>query len=249
MHISLPQKRNGMYLFSHKDFDSAAEQLLQEHAPYMFEKAQSLAIENLADEAYSLMIMDRYLSASGSILGMINFSDIDIMVVNLDKKFQREHLMSGTILVDASLLSEYYHHRRRFTIAHELAHWSIHRQMYFSDGPCCNLRQTKNYIACREIGVFSGKRHYKWSDSDWMEWQADHFAAALLMPASIFYPTARTIMERYRTGSYLLDHCGSNATEKVISELSDSFDVSRTAVRIRLKERNLLRSADVFSSC
>ena len=66
MHISLPQKRNGMYLFSHKDFDSAAEQLLQEHAPYMFEKAQSLAIENLADEAYSLMIMDRYLSASGS---------------------------------------------------------------------------------------------------------------------------------------------------------------------------------------
>ena len=81
MYISLPQKRNGMYLFSHKDFDSAAEQLLQEHAPYMFEKAQSLAIENLADEAYSLMIMDRYLSASGSILGMINFSDIDIMVV------------------------------------------------------------------------------------------------------------------------------------------------------------------------
>ena len=38
MYISLPQKRNGMYLFSHKDFDSAAEQLLQEHAPYMFEK-------------------------------------------------------------------------------------------------------------------------------------------------------------------------------------------------------------------
>lgn len=95
MHISLPQKRNGMYLFSHKDFDSAAEQLLQEHAPYMFEKAQSLAIENLADEAYSLMIMDRYLSASGSILGMINFSDIDIMVV--PKQLESQQRLAGTV--------------------------------------------------------------------------------------------------------------------------------------------------------
>ena len=96
MHISLPQKRNGMYLFSHKDFDSAAEQLLQEHAPYMFEKAQSLAIENLADEAYSLMIMDRYLSASGSILGMINFSDIDIIEVPYEvyKQWNCEHMRS-----------------------------------------------------------------------------------------------------------------------------------------------------------
>ena len=248
MRIPLAQKSNGMYLFSRKDFDGIAELVLHEYAPEQLDQAQPLEVEKFVDEAYSLTILDRYLSASGNILGMINFDDLDVMVVNLQKQYQKEHLMSGTILVDARLLTDSSHRRRRFTIAHELSHWIIHRQMYYSDGPCCNLRQVKNYIACRETGVFPGKQRYEWSDSDWMEWQADHFASALLMPASTFYPAARAIMERRRVGSYILEGCGSKAAEDVISALCDTFDVSRTAVRIRLKERNFLRSADVFVS-
>ena len=246
MRIPLAQKNNGMYLFSRKDFDGIAELVLREYAPDLLDQPQPLAIEKFADEAYSLTILDCYLSASGNILGMINFDDLDVMVVNLQKQRQREHLLSGTILVDAGLLVDSSHRRRRFTIAHELSHWIIHRQMYYSDGPCCNLRQAKNYIACREIGIFPGKRYCKWSDSEWMEWQADHFASALLMPASTFYPYAKAIMERRRAGTYILEGCGSSTTKEVISELCDTFDVSRTAVRIRLKERNLLRSADAF---
>jgi Zn-dependent peptidase ImmA (M78 family) len=41
--------------------------------------------------------------------------------------------MTGTIIIDASLLGEEQHHRRRFTISHELSHWIIHRQMHYSD--------------------------------------------------------------------------------------------------------------------
>ena len=248
MRIPLAQKRNGMYLFSRKDFDGIAELVLREYAPEQLEQARPLEVEKFADDAYSLTILDRYLSASGNLLGMINFSDIDVMVVNLERKIQQEHLMSGTILVDARLLTDSSHRRRRFTIAHELSHWIIHRQMYYSDGPCCNLRQVKNYIACRETGIFSGKRRYEWSDSDWMEWQADHFASALLMPASTFYPAARAIMAQQHVGSYMLERYGSRTTEDAISELCDSFDVSRTAVRLRLKERGLLRSTDIFPS-
>ena len=246
MRIPLAQKRNGMYLFSRKDFNVIAELALQEYAPEQLEQAQPLDVEKFADEAYSLTILDRYLSASGNILGMINFSDIDVMIVNLERKIQREHLMSGTILVDARLLGDYSHRRRRFTIAHELFHWIIHRQMYYSDGLCCNLRLSKNYIACREIGSHQKGGNRAWDISDWMEWQADHFASSLLMPASTFYPTAREIMERHRVGSYMLEGCGGKVAGDVISELCDSFDVSRTAVCLRLKERNLLRSADVF---
>lgn len=246
MQISLPQKKNGMYVFSRNDFDSVAEMLLQEYAPYMLQKAQPLSVEALADDAYSLTIMDRYLSASGSVLGMINFSDIDVMLVNLDRKFQQEHLMSGTILVDARLLSEHFHRRRRFTIAHELAHWIIHRQMYYQDGPCLNLRQAKQFIACREIGIYQKAGNRLWGTIDWMEWQADHLAASMLMPASIFYSAAQEIMERHHAGSYLLDEIGNKITNKVISELCDLFDVSKTSVRIRLRGRHLLRSVDIY---
>ena len=244
MQIPLPQKRNGMYLFSRRDFDLVAELVLQEYAPYALEKAQSLRVEALADEAYSLTILDRYLSASGKILGMINFDDIKVTVGGLDKRVRQEHLMSGTILVDAGLLSECHHRRRRFTIAHELAHWIIHRQMFYADGPCCNLRQARRHLVCREIGFSQKAGNIIWSDSDWLEWQADLLDSAMLMAAHIFYPFARTIMERYRIGAYMLENCGKKVSD-VISELCDTFDVSRTAVRIRLKEQKLLRSPNI----
>jgi hypothetical protein len=86
MKIPLGQKANGMYLFSSNDFDSVAELVLREYAPYMLEKAQPLNIEAMADEAYSLTILDRYLSAHVSILGIISFADLRIEVMNLEKQ-------------------------------------------------------------------------------------------------------------------------------------------------------------------
>jgi hypothetical protein len=83
MKIPLGQKASGMYIFSNQDFYSVAELVLREYAPNMLEKAQPLNIEALADEAYSLTIIDRYLSARGSILGLISFDDINVEVMSL----------------------------------------------------------------------------------------------------------------------------------------------------------------------
>lgn len=246
MQIPLIQKSNGMYLFCSKDFDSVAELVLREYAPYMLKKAQPLQIEALADEAYSLTILDRYLSARGSVLGMISFDDINVEVMSLEKQIVKEKYMSGTIVVDARLMTDEQHHRRRFTVSHEVAHWIIHRQMYYTDGPKYNLRREKRFIACREAITNREKRREYWSESDWLEWQADRFASAMLMPASVFYPEAVAVMHRHHAGSYILDGCGSKETSDVITELTEIFDVSRTAIRIRLKQAGMLRSMDVI---
>lgn len=97
MQIPLAQKSDGMYLFSSKDFDSVAELVLREYSPYMLEKAQPLDIEALADEAYSLTIIDRYLSAHGTVLGLINFHDYKMELMSLEKQLQQELIMSGTM--------------------------------------------------------------------------------------------------------------------------------------------------------
>ncbi|MDD3193341.1 MAG: ImmA/IrrE family metallo-endopeptidase [Oscillospiraceae bacterium] len=246
MKIPLGQKTNGMYLFSSKDFDSVAELVLHEYAPYMLEKAQPLQIEALADEAYSLTIIDRYISAHGSVLGIISFGDFKIEVMTLEKQRAVEKLMTGTIVIDARLLPEEHHHRRRFTVSHELAHWIIHRQMHYADNPQYSLRRARPYIVCREAMTNRNKRREFWTEDDWMEWQADRFASAMLMPASVFYPEAQEVMRRHHAGSYILDGCGSKATADVITELTEIFDVSRTAVRIRLKQAGLLRSIGII---
>ena len=247
MKIPLGQKASGMYIFSSQDFDSVAELVLREYAPNMLEKAQPLNIEALADEAYSLTIIDRYLSARGSILGLISFDDINVEVMSLEKQVVKEKLMSGTIVVDARLMSNEQHHRRRFTVSHEVAHWIIHRQMYYADGQRYNLRQEKQFIACREATNNRARRQDYWSESDWLEWQADKFASAMLMPATVFYPEAMAVMHRHHAGSYIIDGCGSKATSDVITELTEIFDVSRTAIRIRLKQVGMLRSVGVIA--
>ncbi|NCC07116.1 MAG: ImmA/IrrE family metallo-endopeptidase [Clostridia bacterium] len=246
MKIPLGQKANGMYLFRSNDFDSVAELVLREYAPYMLEKAQPLNIEAMADEAYSLTILDRYLSAHGSILGIISFADLRIEVMTLEKQIAEEKLMTGTIIIDASLLGEEQHHRRRFTISNELSHWIIHRQMHYSDNPNYSLRTARPYIVCRESMPNRDRHREYWTENDWMEWQADKFASAMLMPASVFYPEAQAVMRRHRAGSYIVDGCGSKSTTDVITELTEIFDVSRTAVRIRLKQAGYLRCADVL---
>jgi hypothetical protein len=242
----LAQKSNGMYLFSSKDFDSVAELVLQEYAPYMYEKAQPLDIEALADEAYSLTIIDRYISSRGTVLGLINFSDYKMELMSLEKKIQEEIIMSGTIVIDARLMPEEHHHRRRFTVCHEASHWIIHRQMYYPDDRKYCLRTSKSYIMCREADPNRNKPRGYWTDKDWMEWQADKFSSAMLMPASVFYPTAQAVMKKHHSSNYIIEGCGSKDAADVITELTEIFDVSRTAVRIRLKQAGLLRSVGVI---
>ena len=246
MQIPLAQKSNGMYLFSSKDFDGVAELVLREYAPYMLEKAQPLDIEALADEAYSLTIIDRYLSGRGTVLGLINFNDYKMELMSLEKKVQEEIVMSGTIIIDARLMPDEHHHRRRFTVSHEVAHWIIHRQMYYPGDRKYCLRTSDSYIMCREADPTRKKPRGYWSDKDWLEWQADKFASAMLMPASVFYPTAQAVMKKHHASSYILEGCGSKDAADVITELTEIFDVSRTAVRIRLKQAGYLRSVGVI---
>jgi hypothetical protein len=246
MQIPLAQKSNGMYIFGSKDFDGIAELVLRQYAPYMFEEAQPLRIDELADEGYSLTILNYYLSAHGTVLGMITFGDTDVQVVNLEKKIVNERFMAGTIAIDARLLDDEHQHRRRFTAAHEVSHWIIHRQMYYTDGHKYNLRRANRFIACRASASNRDKRREYWSEEDWQEWQADRFASAMLMPASVFYPEAHAVMRRHHAGTYLLEGCGSKETGDVITELTEVFNVSRTAVRIRLKQAGILRSVSVI---
>ena len=179
-------------------------------------------------------------------LGLIKFHDYKIRVMSLEKHVQEEIIMSGTIVIDARLMPEEHHHRRRFTVSHEVAHWIIHRQMYYPGNQRYCLRTSDNCIVCREADSSRRKPREYWSDKDWKEWQADKFASAMLMPASVFYPTAQAVMKSHHAGSYILDGCGSKEAADVITELTEIFDVSRTAVRIRLKQAGYLRSLGII---
>ena len=94
--------------------------------------------------------------------------------------------------------SLHHPHRQRFTIAHEIAH---------------RIRHAAN------SDTFEDTTFFRNGDSNWMETEANTFAASLLMPKSEF------------------DNFVENVSSKV-EDISLHFQVSSHAVRIRAKVLN-----------
>lgn len=67
--------------------------------------------------------------------------------------------------------------RYRFTLAHELGHWTLHRRTY---GHAERRSRPPGFI-CRS------------TSRERVEWQADYFAACLLMPRPLVYPAWREL--------------------------------------------------------
>ena len=142
--------------------------------------------------------------------------------------------------------------RYHFTLAHEGGHWRLHRQYYmenpyqgalFGDGP-------KPAAVCRSSEAKKPA-----------EWQADCFAACLLMPRKM----VRTAWEGWRGGLDVVgaDQLRTAADPQLLAQfagqgeatpaeidhrlmeefcrpLATAFRVSREAMRIRLEELELL---------
>lgn len=122
--------------------------------------------------------------------------------------------------------------RKRFTLAHELGHFLLGHAEYMAGEKC---RETSLDIENPiEIGIRDVIR---------MEWQANQFASCLLLPKKEFVQAFLAIAEKYGLsnkgfGVLYLDNqqCNLDAFYMVTSPLMNRFKVSRSAVKIKLKQ-------------
>lgn len=110
----------------------------------------------------------------------------------------------------------------RFTKAHEIGHWMLHVDKAkidtaeeYSDGGIVT-----EYIVRGALTSSQARR----GQTNWLERHADWFAAALLMPASIFVPAAEQLDLR---------------DENSLRHLAARFDVSLAALRARIGQLEL----------
>jgi len=153
------------------------------------------------------------------------------------------------IYVDESLDPDLHpdkHGRYRFTIAHELGHWELHRQDVTSAAQGSLFEQDGGgRILCRASQRYQPR-----------EWQANQFAAYVLMPSELLRAewlrftgaTAPVLLspremmhKRWALGEdYLPAH-------PLARELAQRFHVSNQAMQIRLEGMGLMRLAPVAS--
>lgn len=143
--------------------------------------------------------------------------------------------------------------RYRFTVAHELGHWNLHRHYFLADTGQPRLfdEKAEPSIVCRTS-----------SRKDPMEWQADMFSGYLLMPEEMVlaaWQARQGNLEPYVAEKEMADLSArwglaedERPTVDVSRELARRFNVSGQAMQIRLIGLGLIKTEDpgpgLFSS-
>jgi len=126
--------------------------------------------------------------------------------------------------------------RQRFTLAHELAHHFLKHGEYLNSEVC-----EEGDFDLSESSALQG------SDITRLEFQANYFAASLLMPRSNFIEDFRQLAKSLNIidrgyGALYLDHQSDNLRnfQLITAQLMQNYGVSREAAKIRLESLGLL---------
>lgn len=208
----------------------AIEVLSSYRAGELLRIPQATDIDDFAESHLDMSFDYAYLSKDGSVLGCTCFNDGQLVVWD-EKRQQHSFLdvMKGEILLDNDLLDCANEGRVRFTIAHECAHWILHRRFFVQ-------RPGMSYptIPCTVYHMERWERRPPMTDEEIREWQANRLGAAILMPA----PTVKMVLADKLSMAWT-DIQSSVISEDVVIEMADFYQVSHEAMRYRFRDLGL----------
>lgn len=150
-----------------------------------------------------------------------------------DGKKTLEIFCKGTIVLDRFLLRTEEIGRRRFTLAHEAAHWLLEKHNPIQ-ASFRSEYDTEQMYSMKELRQFCNM----------MESQADRLAAVILMPGCM----VREMLPKY-AGADRIRVYGRSVfarSEKIaMQRMAEHMGVSWSAMFYRLKELNLLEYRDI----
>lgn len=191
---------------------------------------QAMDIDDFAECHLKMTFDYAYLSDDGDILGCTCFNNGQLMVWDKDRKksFPLD-VEKGEILLDNDLMESSNEGRIRFTIAHECAHWILHRR-FFVQRPGA----TYPTIPCIVYHMERWDSRPPMSDEDVREWQANRLGAAILMPA----PTVKIVLTD-KLGMAWEDIQPYDIDEDIINDMAKFYQVSYDAMRLRFRDLGL----------
>ena len=243
MTLNYPCNANGMYILSRTDIEYIADRILREYMPEALRGERAIDIVALAEEGLNLTITELTLDTDEKVLGALYIEDSgDIACFDETGVPNTVKARAGTIVINVPLNGKLSMERKRFTIAHECAHWILHRAYRALAKRRFRIAaQEPPNVVCRGMGA-EQTRHELKTDEDWAEWQANTLASALLMPNQ----SVREYAERYLSfwdldsfpeGGY------SRARIEAVDGISSRFMVSTRAAELRLTQLGLIQRA------
>lgn len=180
----------------------------------------AVSLENICEhlnEQFGLVV-NRHASLRNGVLGQITF-DPDVILIDDNKASTPERI--------------------RYTLAHELGHFSLGHGKYMARESCHE----------QDIAI-DNSDSINLKDVRRMEWQANYFASCLLLPREEFekeffrQAQIHGLSDRGHGLLYLDEQkCNIDTFYKVSAPLVNKFQVSRTVVKLRLMKLGFLNES------
>jgi len=181
-----------------------------------------------------------WLSHNAYILGMSVFADHTMIPIYApdDDKFTLNDFDKNTILLDKTLAAEpiVSLSKPRFTLMHECAHQLLHQEYYKLQAIATQEGAVAYSVKMDQAPVNEEeKAKAAWSDKEWMEWQANYLAGALLMPK---HRIEKALKEYYILDAYQkrvrYRESEPEAFNSLVHDVARLFRVSPWSAEIRL---------------
>ncbi|MCD8372589.1 MAG: ImmA/IrrE family metallo-endopeptidase [Clostridia bacterium] len=232
----LKKKSNGLPILSKEEINSMCERFISEFQPDALVNPQPIDIEMFAEGYLNITVDYFYLSHNLCIYGATVFNDTNKMIIYDPEKNEADyiHVSAMTIILDCRLVTDArYEHLGRMTMGHECGHAIMHTSLYYRNPDQLSMFDVAGnspIIKCRINESPLNSKFFK-TDEEWVEWQANYFASALLMPKTPLLKLARELKSE-------LSHTRLSQLqiEDILSQsVSDTFNVSKAAAVSRLK--------------
>ena len=184
--------------------------------------------------------------------GITVLRDATISILE-DEKFVQRNYPGGAIIIDSSVMGRGDGYEA-FTICHEGGHLCMHYPA-FCGSEVLAARSTLDKIMCRSnmIGV-ERSENQKWTDKDFMEHQANVYAASVLMPRPSFVPFVMELNKKAGFGEgifvrpmlepfFQYRDWYANLME-IGQKIAEVYGVSDSAAFVHMKRCGLIRMED-----
>lgn len=237
------QNRLSEYLvpvISKEELDQVAETFLKRYYPEALEKPMKVPARKIA-KRMGLRVHKVHLTQFGTIFGQIYFSDSRIKYYDINTgTYKKAKVKKGTILIDPDVFFMRNIGSVNNTIIHECVHWDLHKK-FFELEKLYNREARAISCQVRE-GAQSEKNR---TPVDWMEWQANALAPRILMPEKQTRIKIEELIAKYQK----CNEKGYTYTifEAVVDELSEFFEVSKVAAKIRMIDLGYKQAIGVYN--
>ena len=228
--------QSGVPILTRVEIEHISESILSKYMPDALITQKPVDIEELVENKAKLRVDYQLLCPDGSILGETIFVDGYREVYGVDDasgftKKQCIAVEKGTIILDSNLV-DHEICRTNFTEAHEFGHCTLHSLFYGSNEKraCRSHRKQVLYFPHREA----------MTPIQWTEWQANTFAAALLLPRPALRTTLQTFLkDNGLTWNKLKDFSlyeNRIKYDKFLYFVAKTYEVSKETARLRMNK-------------